>query len=319
MTDPIHSHTLRDGQTEITVLSIGCAVQDWRVAGRRVVLGRSNVEDYRTNPGYLGAVVGRLANRVAGARFMLDGQEVVLTPNEGTNQLHGGPQGFGTRNWRMTPEGERSVLLELTSEDGDMGYPGRVEVSVRMTLEGAALTWDMTAVPDRETPIALAQHTYFNIAGEGDVRDHLLRIAADHVTPTGPDLIPTGDLLDVTGTRYDFRAARTIAEADPEGEGYDLNFALAGEGPQAEVMANGMRLRLWTDQPGLQVYTSGNLAPAGTPFADVVHGPFAGICLEAQGFPNAVNTPAFPPVFCAPDRPYRQVTTVEIAPEASRG
>ncbi|MBP0483247.1 aldose epimerase family protein [Sagittula salina] len=317
MTDPIQSHILRDGETSITVLSMGCAVQDWRVAGRRVVLGRSDPEDYRTNPGYLGAVVGRVANRIGGARFSMGHETWELVPNDGPHQLHGGPEGFGTRNWRMTPEGDRSVLLELTSEDGDMGYPGRVEVAVRMRLEGHALTWEMTATPDRETPVALAQHTYFNIAGEGDVRDHVVRVAADHVTPTGPDLIPTGELLEVTGTRYDFRSARTVADADPEGEGYDLNYALSGPAsePQAEVRAAGMRLRLWTDQPGLQVYTSMMLTTEGSPFAGVAHGPFAAFCLEAQGFPNAVNTPAFPPVLCAPERPYRQVTTVEIAPD----
>lgn len=314
MTDPILSHTLRDGDVAVTVLSMGCAVQDWTVGGRRVVLGRVDPESYRENPGYLGAVVGRLANRVAGARISMGHETWELTPNEGANQLHGGPAGYGKRNWRMTPEGTRSVLMELDSEDGDMGYPGRVAVSVRMTLEGHALTWEMTAVPDRETPIALAQHTYFNLSGDRDIRDHVVRIDADHVTPTGPDLIPTGERLAVEGTRYDFRQPRTLAEADPEGTGYDLNFALNGPAPQAEVTAAGLRLRLWTDQPGLQVYTSVHLKPVGETLPGVAHGPWAGLCLEAQGFPNAVNTPAFPPVLCAPDRPYRQVTTVEIAP-----
>ena len=315
MRNQISSHVLRDGNTQITVLSMGCAVQDWQVAGRRVVLGYDSPEAYRVNPASMGIVVGRVANRTAFGRFTLDGQEwqLPLTPGA-PHHLHGGPAGLGKRNWQMTPDGDRSVIMRLHSPHLDQGYPGAVDFEVRMTLDGAALTWEMTARPDRETPVNLAQHLYFNLTGTGTVRNHILRLRSSHVTPTGPDLLPSGEIMPVDGTRFDFRDPRGIAEADPEGNGYDLNFALdEGAGPAAELAApDGMRLRLWTDQPGLQVYTSNALTAYASPWPGPDHEPFGGICLEAQGFPNALNTPGFPSVLVSPERPYRQVTTIEI-------
>lgn len=312
---PISSHVLRDGHTQVTVLSLGCAVQDWQVAGRRVVLGYDDPEAYRENPGSMGLVVGRVANRTAQGRFTLDGETWQLDVGDGPHHLHGGPMGLGKRNWRMEPEGPRAVRLSLQSPHLDQGYPGAVDFEVRMSLEGATLTWDMTAVPDRVTPVNLAQHLYFNLMGSGTVRDHALRLAASAYTPTGPDLIPTGELPSVDGTRFDYRRLRHIDEADPDGEGYDLNFALdETDGPAAELVApDGMRLRLWTDQPGLQVYTCGFLKPYAMPWPGVEHGNFSGICLEAQAFPNALNTPGFGSILVSPDKPYRQVTRIEIA------
>ncbi|SMX32011.1 aldose epimerase family protein [Maliponia aquimaris] len=316
MTDTITSHVLADGDTAVTVLSLGCAVQDWQVAGRRVVLGYDDPEAYRDNPRSMGIVVGRVANRTAQGRFTLDGTDWQLPVGPGGHHLHGGPNGLGKRNWALTPDGPRGAVLRLSSPHLDQGYPGAVDFEVRLTLDGSALTWEMTARPDRPTPVNLAQHLYFNLAGAGTVRDHVLRLNASRYTPAGPDLVPTGEVLPVTGSRYDFLAARSLAEADPQGAGYDLNFALdGGTGPAAELVApDGMTLRLWTDQPGLQLYTSTSLAPFAQPWPGVAHGPWGGICLEAQGFPNALNTPGFPPIVVTPDTPYRQVTTIDIAP-----
>ena len=314
-TQPIDAHTLRDGDTEVTVLSVGCAVQDWRVGGRPVVLGYADRETYRTNPVSMGVVVGRVANRIAGGTFSMDGETWSLPKNTGGGQhhLHGGPTGFGWRHWTMTPESDKAVVLTLHSAHLDAGYPGALDVTVRMSLDGAALTWEMVAKPDRATPINLAQHLYFNLSGEGDIRQHRLRVAAEEITPTGADLLPTGERQPVAGSRFDFRTLREIAEADPTKDGYDLNFVLSGTGPQAEAISpDGMRLRLWTDAPGLQVYTSNTLQTCG-PVADGgAHRPFGGLCLEAQGFPNAVNTPDFPSVICSPKTPFQQKTTIEI-------
>jgi aldose 1-epimerase len=316
MSDPIQSHTLRDGETQITILSMGCAVQDWQVGGRRVVLGYSDPEAYRDNPRSMGIVVGRVANRTALGQFELGGQVWQLPINNGAHHLHGGPRGIGKRNWQMTPDGDRAVLLRLRSLHLDQGYPGVLDIVVRLSLTDAALTWDMVAIPDRVTPVNLAQHLYFNLAGSGTVEDHQLRLAAAHCTPTGEDLLPTGDIAAVAGTRFDFREARTFAQADPGRLGYDLNYALDGDqGPAAEVTSpDRMRLRLWTDRPGLQLYTSNTLAPHADPWPQVAHGPFAGICLEAQDFPNALNTEAFGSILSSPKAPYRQTTTIEIAP-----
>lgn len=316
MTDQISSHVLHDGDSRITVLSIGCAVQDWQVGGRRVVLGYDTAEAYRENPMSMGVVVGRVANRTAQGRFSLDGQDWQLPVGPGGHHLHGGPLGLGRQNWHMTSEGDRAVRLTLHSSHLDQGYPGAVDFEVRLSLEGAALTWEMTATPDRVTPVNLAQHLYFNVAGASTVHDHILHLKASHCTPTGPDQIPTGARLPVDGTRFDFRTARRIVEADADGTGFDLNYALDNnEGPAAEVISpDGMRLRLWTDRPGLQVYTSNTLTPFATALPGGNHGPFGAICLEAQDFPNALNTPEFGSILVSPDAPYKQVTTIEIAP-----
>ncbi|MBY6159345.1 galactose mutarotase [Mameliella alba] len=319
MNDPISSCVLRDGDTQITVLSIGCAVQDWQVGGRRVVLGYDDPEAYRDNPKSMGIIVGRVANRTAQGRFALNGSDWRLPVGADGHHLHGGPMGLGRQNWQMEPDGPRAVRLRLRSPHLDQGYPGDVVFEVRMSLDGAALTWEMLAVPDRETPVNLAQHLYFNLAGHGTIRDHTLQLRAPSYTPTNAELIPTGEVLPVAGTRFDFRDPRRIEAADPKGEGYDLNFVLtSGEGPAAEVSApDGMCLRLWTDRPGLQVYTSNSLGPHAAPWPGVRHGPFAGLCLEAQDFPNALNTPGFPSVLATPDRPYHQRTTIEIAAQGA--
>lgn len=315
--DPIQQIFLRDGETEITLLSVGCAVQDWRVAGQRVVLGYSDPEAYRLNPKSMGIVVGRVANRTAGARFDLDGSTWDLPANNGAHHLHGGPRGLGWQTWQVTQENDRAVRFGLVSPHLDQGYPGEVRFSVRMSLQDNTLTWEMEAVPDRVTPVNLAQHVYFNLAGSGSVRGHRLQIAASQCTPTGPDLIPTGQLLPVQGTRFDFRTPHQIDTADPDCLGYDLNYALDAPGggtPQVRAQAQGLELSLTTDQPGLQLYTGNTLAQAAPPHPGQSHDAFGGLCLEAQAFPNALNQPGFGSILCAPDKPYRQVTRVRIAP-----
>lgn len=314
MNEEIRSHTLRDGQTAVTVLSIGCAIQDWTVAGHRVVLGYADPEAYRANPASLGVVCGRVVNRISDAAFTLDGRRWTLPANHGPHHIHGGPGGFGWRNWHLEPGGARALRLSLHSPHLDQGYPGALEVSVTLTLDGPRLTWDMEARPDRVTPVNLAQHVYFNLRGTGLVHDHCLRIAAARCTPTANGM-PTGEITTVEGTRFDFRKARTLAEADPGSGGYDLNYILdKTEGPQAELATETMRLRLWTDRPGIQLYTSGGLRQAADPHPGQEHLPGGAVCLEAQDFPNALNVAGFGSILCTPDAPYRQRTAIEITP-----
>lgn len=308
--DQITTHVLRDADTEVTVLSMGCAVMDWRVRDRPVVLGYADPEHYRQNPASMGAICGRVVNRIANARFELDGTTYHLPANTPPHHLHGGPGGLSRRNWQGSTDGDRAVEFRLTSEDGDQGYPGRVDFRVLMRLSGGRLTWEMDAVPDRATPINLAQHLYFNLAGQGMVADHQLRIAADHYTPTGPDLVPLGTIDPVDGTAYDFRSPVRLGD----GDGWDGNLVLrAGADPAAEAIGpDGLALRLWTDRPGLQVYTSNTLEQHLPEGPGAAHQRFAGLCLEAQDFPNAVNVPAFGSILCSPDAPYRQVTSIDI-------
>lgn len=314
--DQIQSHTMRDGDVEITVLSLGCVVQHWRVGGVPVVLGYADPQSYRTNPVAMGALCGRVVNRVRDARFNLDGQVWPLDVNAPPHHIHGGSGGFGLSNWTLAPEGDRAVTLHLHSPHLDQGYPGAVDAEVKMTLKGHCLTYDMQVTPDRETPINLAQHLYFNLMGAGDVRDHALRLAASRYTPNGPDLMPTGEIADVSGTPYDFRSPKVLADADPGRQGWDGNVVLdSTDGPQAEVTApNGMRLRLWTDQRGIQLYTSNTLGPHAETNDSAAHAPFGGICLEAQNLPGALMHPQFGSILCTPDHPYHQHLQIEITP-----
>lgn len=310
----IRSHILRDDVAEITVLSMGGAVQNWVVGGRSVVLGYQDAEAYRSNPMSMGIIVGRVANRISNAAFEMNGTRYDLATKDPAFQLHGGPGGIGWQNWDMTPEGDRSVLLTLQSPDGDQGFPGAVDFEVRMTLEGGALTWEMRATPDQKTPINLAQHLYFNLGTSPTIRDHRFCFDAPKYTPNTPALIPTGEILPVQGTRYDFRSPQTLTDQDPAEKGYDLNLVLGKvDGPKADVTApDGMRLQLWTNRPGLQFYTSNTLETAATPLLGQVHERFGGFCIEAQDFPNALNTPGFGSILYTPDAPYKQVTTIKI-------
>lgn len=322
MPDPaIQRHVLRDDETgvEVAVLSLGAAVQDWVVPTAdgpiHAVLGYADPEDYRNQPGYLGVIAGRYANRIAGALFTLGGETFSLAANEGANILHGGAGGWGRCIWMLDPIGPSQVRLSLLSADGDQGFPGNVDVQVELTLKGYALTYDMTATPDRPTPINMAIHSYYNLMGGGPVSGHRLQINARNFTPTGPGLIPTGDILPVNGSRYDYRTSRKLTEAVPEKAASDVNLILDSGAPAAVLTApNGLSMTIRTDAPGLQLYTGQGLRPHGTPLPGQNHAACTGIALEPQQFPDAPNQPGFPDAIFTPARPFRQTTTIEISP-----
>lgn len=317
----ITRHVLRDGDVSVAILSLGCITQDWRVPlnGRAapVVLGYRDPESYRRNPYYMGAIVGRVANRIAGAGFAVDGRTYRLNANEGRHHLHGGTRGLSTRNWCMERAGARAVELRHVSRDGAEGYPGQASFCVTITLQGHTLRYDMRAEVDRETPISMAQHSYYALGYHGTVQDHDLCIPAQHYTPVDAEMIPTGQIHPLDGAPFDFRAGRCLSEADPQSRGLDMNFVMQGGGQVTLEAPNGMGLRIESDQPGLQLFTAPTLAALHPALDGQVHQPFAGLCLEPQGVPDAVNQPLFPAVFAAPDRPYRQVLEVTIAPRGA--
>jgi aldose 1-epimerase len=313
---------LEDDGVAIWLLNYGAITQGWWVPcqGTRVpvVLGYEDLARYRQDEAYLGAIVGRIANRTAGGRLVLGEERYQLTQNEGVNHLHGGTVGLHRRLWTMERDtANQSVRLSCISADGEEGYPGEARISVTVSLRGNAVTYDMQAVVDRPTPINLAQHNYYNLMGEGTIWSHHLTSIADRMTPTGEGNIPTGAIAPVDGSRVDFRNGATFQEADPRHEGTDINLVLPENrdpaAPIAEVRApNGLRLRMWSDQPGLQLYTGGALQESAGAHGSQSIARFAAFCLEPQGFPNAVNTPEFPSILVTPDAPYRQKTTVEI-------
>lgn len=265
-----------------------------------VVLGFSNPDDYLRNPHFLGVIAGRVANRISGASFAIGADRFDLQMNEPPNQLHGGAGGLYRRNWMMQTDGPRAVRLRLVSPHGDQGFPGRVVVEVTISLSGFTVTYDMVARTDRETPINLAQHSYYNLMGQGDVLGHQVQINADRYTPLGRGGIPTGAIATLDGQSFDLRAPQSVAQA---GLQLDMNYILSGDIAAKVHAPNGMGLQIRTDQPCLQLYTGGGL-----------DAPYSGLCLEPQQYVNAVNIAAFPSILITPDRPYRQITKVQIAP-----
>jgi len=311
-----------DTGVRIFVMNYGAVVRDWQVpvAGgmRSVVLGFDHFEDYPKYGRYFGAIIGRVANRISGACFTLNGKEYHLQPNEGSNQLHGGEGGLSHQVWDMEVLSEDAVRLSRISPDGEMGYPGKLDVSVTYRLKGKALEIDFSAIPDAPTPVNLVQHNYFNLMGEGDIRNHTLWLAANAYTVRDIDLIPTGRIEPVAGTHFDFRKARPLCDAQGEPIAYDNNLVLdTGRDlstPAAVLKApdGSLTLTLKTDQPGLQLYT-GSKINLPVPGLGGRHYPrFAGLCLEDQHFPDAINYPHFPSCVVTPDRPYKHWCEIEI-------
>lgn len=303
----------------LTAIDLGGSVTALRVPDRRgrvanVVLALPAPEDYARPHPHLGAIVGRYANRIARGRFAIDGEVFELPANDGANTLHGGPRGFDRRTWEIAPLSASALELRLASEDGDQGFPGRMEVRVRYTLT-ADNAWriDYEARCDRPTVVNLSQHAYFNLAGDGSILGHRLAIAAQNYCTVDAGLIPQ-DIAPVAGTPFDFRVPTAIgariAEPHPQlrrAGGYDHNWVLDGTGLRhvatLEDLGSWRRMEVHTTEPGLQFY-SGN-------FLDGSVGGLAyraGLCLETQHFPDAPNRPDFPSTVLRPGQTYRSTT-----------
>ncbi|WP_069300024.1 aldose epimerase family protein [Neptunicoccus sediminis] len=315
----IRAFTLTGTDSAVTLLNLGAVTQSWRtdLGGpcRSIVLGYRDPAAYLDNPQFLGGIVGRVANRIAHGRFELGGQVYHLPPNEGPHVLHSGADGFHQRLWQAEADGTRALRLTLHSPHGDQGFPAAVDFEILVTLNGNRLTYRMRATADRPTPINLAQHSYYNLAGTGTIRDHRLRIDADALLPTDGSGIPLGPALSLAGQRLDFRGGKSIRAADPQRVGIDLNYCLNPQSPQVHLSRGGLALTLATDQPGLQVYTAQHLSERAAPLAGQTHRAFGAICLEPQGYPDAINRPDYPSIVVTPDRPYAATVTVSLMPE----
>jgi len=283
-----------------------------------VVLGFDTLEPYCTDSPYIGALIGRYGNRIKHGRFTLDGHEVQLPVNNGNNHLHGGPGGFDRVKWDATVDGD-SLRLQYRSVDGEMGYPGNLDATVVYTLnDDNELVVVFHAVTDKATPVNLTQHSYFNLAGDGDILGHMLTVEADAFVAIDAESIPTGELTPVTGTPFDFRMPRAIGEriSQPDkqlrhGGGYDHNFAL--NKPEGKALTRAARvcepssgrvLELWTEEPGVQFYSGnfldGSLAGKGRSY------PYrSGFCLEPQHYPDSPNQPQFPSTILRPGQTYQ--------------
>ncbi|MEV3923658.1 aldose epimerase family protein [Actinomadura coerulea] len=298
----VERYVLGNGRLRARVLTYGATLQRLEVAdGANVVLGLPTLDDYLHRSRYFGAVVGRYANRIARSRFTLDGREHRLTANDGVNSLHGGVRGFDKRVWRVESAGPAEVELSLVSPDGEEGYPGELRARVRYVLDGDALRLEYRATADAPTVVNLTNHSYFDLSGSGDVRGHVVAMEADRYLPVDEGKIPAGGPVPVAGTPFDFTAPTRVGAR--LGGRYDHCFVLQGRVTVADP-AGGRTMEVTTTEPGVQFYTGHMLDGVATPY-----GPFAGLCLETQRFPDAPNRPAFPSPVLRPGQEHVSVTT----------
>jgi aldose 1-epimerase len=314
--------------------ALGGALVSWEVpdasgAMADVLLGFDTLEEYLRDQAAMGALVGRYGNRIANGRFSINGHAYQLECNLPPHHLHGGRQGFQRVLWDLEPgagpDGE-SVTLRYTSPDGEDGYPGTLHTEVQITLtDEHAVILEYEARCDAPTVLNLTCHPYFNLAGGGSVLEHELRLHAHHITEPDPALIPTGRLLPVQDTPFDFREFRRIGDsisADHPliryGGGYDHNFVLDGWDGSLRLAgevrdpARGRSMEIWTTEPGMQFYTANHLQ--GVPGkGGAIYTPHCAFCAETQHFPDSPNQPGFPSTLLMPGETYRQITIYQMA------
>ncbi len=312
--------TLTGGGLTATVLTRGAILNDLRLAGVpwALTLGAPDLAPYEAGMAYYGAIVGPVANRIAGARTKVSGRDCVFEANEHGNLLHGGATGTHAQVWEIAALDAASVTLALALPDGLGGFPGTRHLRATYALTGGGvLELAIEAETDAPTLLNLAHHGYWNLDGTPDYAGHLLQIMAGRYTPVDNALIPTGQVAPVTGTPFDFRDARVLMPG--QGARIDHNFCTAGaRGDPRKVLeltgTHGVQLAIETTEPGIQVFDGGNSVAAGYTGHDGRGlGPFAGMATEPQCWPDAPHHPGFPPILHGPDTPYRQVTRFRLS------
>jgi len=331
----VEIYSLIDGPYEARIATYGGIVVSLKAPDRSgksadVVLGFDDLSGYVDNfngssTAFFGAIIGRYANRIGHGTFTLDGKKYSLPLNDGANSLHGGPHGFNNVVWKAKPI-ENGVELRYFSKDEEAGYPGNLSAVVRYTLVKSDLRIEYSATTDKDTVVNLTNHSYFNLAGAGDILNHQLTLHASRFTPVDAGLIPTGELKSVESTPFDFRKATAVGariNADDAqihlGHGYDHNWVLDSAGGKLAEAAelydpgSGRVLKVLTDQPGIQFY-SGNFlngsikGKGGKP--DELH---AALCLETQHFPDSPNHSDFPTTLLKPGEHYHTVTVFSFS------
>ncbi|MDB5530729.1 MAG: galactose-epimerase [Devosia sp.] len=308
----------------VDIISYGCVVRDWRVPVngglRSVVLGFDDFDAYPKHSPHFGSLAGRVANRIKGSSFDLNGKRYDLPPNAGALHLHGGNEGLGRQVWDGEADsGTNAVRFTHFSPDGASGYPGNVNFAATYRLTGNKLRLELEATTDRATPISLVQHQYFNLGTGNDVLDHHIQVDSSAYTELGEDLCPTGAILPSAGMQYDLRAGRIMRDHAGDPVAYDIGLALDTGRSHAEPIAvvkgpdGALTLRLWTDRPGVQVYNGVWTDIAVPGLNGKRYGKHSGLCLEDQNFADAVHNPHFPSVIHSPERPYSHWCEFEIA------
>ena len=326
---PVKLFTLTNSKgMSAKVSGYGAALTELHVPDRNgtvanVVLGFDNLDAYLKRHPFFGVTAGRVANRIAKARFTLEGREYILAANNGQNHLHGGLKGFDKVLWQgkgLPPAGrEIAVKFSYFSKDGEEGYPGNLSVTVTFTLtEDNELKIDYQATTDKATPVNLTNHSYFNLAGSGDTLGHEVTIHAERYTPIDAELIPTGEIASVNHTPLDFTKPMPIGaridKLKPVPGGYDHNYVLNSGGKSLALAAQvyeqqtGRVMEVFTTEPGIQLYTGNFLDGKVSSHGGVVYNQHAGLCLETQHFPDAVNHANFPSTILRPGESYKSTT-----------
>ena len=325
----VEMFTLRNAHgVEVKATSYGAIITSIVTPDRNgrpgdIVLGFDTIEGYLKDSPYFGAVVGRYGNRIAKGRFTLDGHTYALATNNGPNHLHGGLKGFDKVVWKAELlQGRTGVAFSRLSPDGEEGYPGNLDVRIAYELtDRNELVIDYHATSDKATPVNLTQHSYFNLAGDGDILGHQLMIAADRYTPVDNTLIPTGDLAPIEGTPFDFRTATAIGaridqanEQLKNGGGYDHNWVLTRKNASRQLAARvvepktGRTLEVSTTEPGVQFYSGNFLDGKVVGKGGRAYQRRSGLCLETQHFPDSPNQPKFPSTILRPGGAYESQT-----------
>ncbi len=336
---PVKAYTITNRHgVKAKLISRGATLAEWHVPDKNgkmadVVFGFDDMAGYESKGnGYFGATVGRVANRIAGGKFAVDGQEYTLAKNDGPNTLHGGVKRsldkvvWGARPFER-PQGQ-GVSFKYVSPDGEEGFPGTLTIRVTYTLtEKNEIRIDYEAVTDKATPVNLTNHSYFNLSGAGSptILDHEVMLAADRYTPIDETLIPTGELAPVAGTPFDFRQFHKIGErvdqlTDKPGKGYDHNFVLNNQDGKLALAAkvrdpkSGRVLSVFTTEPGIQFY-GGNFLDGVKGKGGKAYNYRSGLCLETQHYPNSVNEPKFPSIILRPGKIYKHTCVYQITTE----
>lgn len=320
--------TNADGMT-VKITNYGAIVTSIQTPDREgnmgeVALGFDSVDGYVPNDPHFGGIVGRYANRIAKGKFTLDGQEYTLAVNNAPNHLHGGITGFDRVVWQAEPlQKENAIRLTYVSKDGEEGYPGNLRAVVTYTLtDDNGLRIDYEATTDKATPVNLTNHSYFNLSAgkEKDILNHIVTIHADNFTATDETLIPTGELAPVKGTPYDFTTSTRVGDRidNLQGYGYDLNYVVRNGGEElvhaatVEDPATGRLMEVHTTQPGIQFYTAYHLDGTLTGHDSTTYNRYAGLCLEAQHFPDSPNQESFPSSVIRPNEKYSETTVYKF-------
>ncbi|MEX3777360.1 aldose epimerase family protein [Pseudomonas sp. MYb118] len=339
---PVEQYVLRNSHgMQASVITYGATLQALEVPDKHgkfadVVLGFDDVQGYQNGKAYFGATIGRFGNRLANGAFELDGKRYQVPQNDGSNSLHGGPQGFDKHVWKAKPIKSKDavgVTLTYVSADGEMGFPGTLKTEVTYSLNDRnELRIDYKASTDKPTVLNLTNHSYFNLAGagNGDVLQQQATLHASHYTPVNEKLIPTGELAPVAGTPMDFTQPTAIGQhikadhpqlkfAEPKQGGFDFNWVLDTRGDVGKLAAqvsdpqSGRQLQLYTSEPGVQFYTSNFLDGSVKGKAGKTYAHWSAFTLETQHYPDAPNQPNFPSTRLDPGKTYTQSTVLKFS------